>query len=112
MVRGCVRAVTSPLRGARVPTAPAMRPRGPPSAGSMVAYSFGVGVGAGWAGVVGGGAVEGVGAVVEAVQEAGEPAVVPVGGGGQGGVGVGVGGLPGEPQRGELFDDLGVLAPA
>lgn len=57
-------------------------------------------------------AVDGVGSVLESVQDAWEPAVVPVGGCGELGVGLLVGGLPGKPQGGELFDNLGVLGPA
>ena len=58
------------------------------------------------------GAVDGEGAVLEAVEYAGEPAVVPIGGSGQGRVALLVGVLPGQPESGELFDDLRVLGPA
>jgi hypothetical protein len=59
-----------------------------------------------------GGAVEGERAMAEVVQEAGEPAVLPIGGRGQWCGVVFVGVLPGEPKRGEFFDHLRVFGPA
>ena len=50
--------------------------------------------------------------MLEAIQKPGEPTIVPVGGRGEAGVAVLVGRLPGEPERRDLFDDLGVVAPA
>jgi hypothetical protein len=46
------------------------------------------------------------------VEYAGELAAVPVGGGGEWGVALFVRLLPGEPEGGELFNDLVVLGPA
>src|SRR3954452_22475017 len=71
-----------------------------------------VGIGARWPVVVGVVAVQGERSVLQAVEDTGEPAVVPVDGTGEGGVVFGVGGVPGEPEGGKFFDELGVLGPA
>ena len=49
--------------------------------------------------------------MLEAVEDAGQPAVVPLDRSGEKGVSIFVGMLPGQPQCREFFDDFGVLRP-
>jgi len=57
-------------------------------------------------------AVESELTVLEAMQYTREPAVVPLGGGGEGCVALDVRRLPGEPEGGEFLHYLGVIGPA
>jgi hypothetical protein len=90
-----------------------------PPVGASFAATLGIGdvangirVRSFWAGRVGVGAVESEGSVLEPVQNAGEPTVVPVGSGCQQRVGLLESALPGEPEGGEFFDEFRVLGPA
>jgi hypothetical protein len=57
-------------------------------------------------------AIDGEGPALDSVEESWEPAVVPVCRGCEYTVLVLVGALPGEPECGEFFDDLGMVGPA
>ncbi len=71
-----------------------------------------LGVGAEWALMVALVAIQGKGPVLDTVEDAREPAVMPVNRGRERRVAFGVGGVPCQPKRGELFHDLRVVGPA